>query len=245
MKSRKKKDKTKISVPRIQAERGLVPKGRILYWAYGSNLNVAQMARRCPKAKVLAAWGLDDCALVFRGVADVTVRKGARTPGGLWTITTECEAALDRYEGVASRLYMKRYVTVKVDGVPHPCLVYQMRTSRGIMPPTRAYLDTIMQGYADFGITDERMIQAALDESWDDKEVTSRLQARHKSLGSPRLAKTLRRPSHIEEAPSFRQGGGDQLLLPAPMWTEAGEEASDEEAEDVRTLEEDDDRRRA
>jgi hypothetical protein len=38
-----------------------------LYIAYGSNLNLTQMAKRCPTAKVLGASEIKDYALVFRG----------------------------------------------------------------------------------------------------------------------------------------------------------------------------------
>ena len=38
-----------------------------LYIAYGSNLNLPQMAGRCPTAKVVGASAIKDYALVFRG----------------------------------------------------------------------------------------------------------------------------------------------------------------------------------
>ena len=38
-----------------------------LYIAYGSNLNLPQMAHRCPSAKVVGASEIKNYALVFRG----------------------------------------------------------------------------------------------------------------------------------------------------------------------------------
>ena len=38
-----------------------------LYIAYGSNLNLPQMAKRCPTAKVVGTSEIKDYALVFRG----------------------------------------------------------------------------------------------------------------------------------------------------------------------------------
>ena len=38
-----------------------------LYIAYGSNLNLPQMAKRCPAAKVVGTSEIKDYALVFRG----------------------------------------------------------------------------------------------------------------------------------------------------------------------------------
>ena len=48
------------------------------YFAYGSNLNMLQMAKRCPLAKPVGAYKLKIWLLVFGGVADIepTVSKG-------------------------------------------------------------------------------------------------------------------------------------------------------------------------
>ena len=47
-----------------------------LYVAYGSNLNLEQMARRCPKAKVVGIGNLKDYQLTFRRVATIEPEKG-------------------------------------------------------------------------------------------------------------------------------------------------------------------------
>ena len=46
-----------------------------LYAAYGSNLNKAQMQKRCPKSKPFGAIVLDEYRLVFKGVADIEKNK--------------------------------------------------------------------------------------------------------------------------------------------------------------------------
>lgn len=168
----------------------IISPDRIFYWAYGSNLSVKQMRKRCPRAIKYGPMEVQDCALVFRYHADVTLREGATTPGGLWQITAECERELDAYEGVASRIYMKRYFRIKLQGKPHTCLFYQMRASEGVMPPSETYLDTIAQGYQDFGL-DLNVLQAALEESWEQKEPTESLLDRHDRRGNPRLARDI------------------------------------------------------
>jgi gamma-glutamylcyclotransferase (GGCT)/AIG2-like uncharacterized protein YtfP len=165
-------------------------KNRTLYWAYGSNLNVAAMKRRCPKAKKFEALTVEDGALVFRGVADVVVRKGSQVKGGLWWITKECEANLDMYEGVAGGLYLKRYLLLKVKGKEQRALYYVMRTDRGVMPPNEHYLETIAQGYRDFGL-DLAYLDVALHESWRDKKVTPLLRERHDRKHRPSLARSV------------------------------------------------------
>lgn len=153
-----------------------------LYWAYGSNLNERAMARRCPGAVKVRALIVRDAALVFRSVADVVHRPGATTHGGLWRITPRDEEALDRYEGVASGLYLKKHLLLKIKGRNERCLFYQMSESRGVMPPNEAYLNTIAEGYGDFGLPLEAL-DAALREAWDNKKLTERVVRRHVRRG--------------------------------------------------------------
>ena len=47
-----------------------------LYIAYGSNLNIKQMANRCPTAKVVGASMLKDWRLLFRGAHAGAVATG-------------------------------------------------------------------------------------------------------------------------------------------------------------------------
>ena len=76
----------------------------MLYFAYGSNLNQEQMSGRCPDAKPLGKFTLENWRLVFRGVADIEPHEGSLLMCGLWDITSRDEKNLDRYEGFP-RLY--------------------------------------------------------------------------------------------------------------------------------------------
>lgn len=183
------KSKKKMQSPAV-----IIPVNRIFMWAYGSNLNVRQMRERCPKAGKSEQMIVDTCALVFRGVADVTVRPETQTYGGLWTITEDCERSLDRYEGVAGKVYMKRYLRIKLDGDEreHTCLFYQMRAKDGILPPSERYIETIARGYADFDLPLD-VLERAVAESWESKEVTEHLHERHMARGMPRLAREVPR----------------------------------------------------
>lgn len=126
-----------------------------LYLAYGSNLNVIQMAQRCPEAIAMEAIDLPNARLVFRGVADVVYAKGESCPVGLWRITERCERALDRYEGVSSGLYRKEYVKLEMRDGPRKwietALIYQMNSER-ISPPDEWYYGVIEEGYGHFEI---------------------------------------------------------------------------------------------
>ena len=94
----------------------------IYYFAYGSNMDMEQMRRRCPDAKcidtaVLHGWKF---ALDEVGYATVVPEAGASVPGLLWMLADADEAELDVYEGVRSRCYEKVTLSIvpKRAGVP-------------------------------------------------------------------------------------------------------------------------------
>ena len=134
------------------------------YFAYGSNLNVVQFARRCPAAERICQVTLPDFKLVFRGVADIIEAKGKKVEGAVYKITPACEAALDRYEGFP-HLYYKRTFSALLtspDGRRETVVVmfYVMR-DRLISPPFASYYETIEEGYADWNISTDTL-EAAL-----------------------------------------------------------------------------------
>lgn len=128
-----------------------------IYAAYGSNLNLKQMKKRCPKAKVIGKGELFDYKLTFRGkqtgVANVERSAGCTVPVVLWTITKDCEQELDRYEGYP-RLYGKEIVTITTPAGEQEAMLYVMAKQYETMPaiPSEYYFDVIRQGYQDNGI---------------------------------------------------------------------------------------------
>lgn len=162
----------------------------MLYYAYGSNLDVQQMAHRCPNAKPLGRFRLKGWRLVFRGVADCIEEPGAVCYGGIWRITPHCEYALDIYEGVSGGLYRKHYIPVKeTDHGETEMLIYTM-SSTGIMPPSQSYLGTIRRGYRDFAMPRAayRILDEAVCTSWDDKAPTHAERRRRRRNGNQPLA---------------------------------------------------------
>ncbi len=136
-----------------------------VYAAYGSNINLEQMAFRCPAAQVIGKGWLMDYQLMFLGisrrhggVATVEPRKGRRVPILLWAISPDCEMALDRYEGWPT-LYRKETLPIKgitwmlndITAVPAevtevPAMIYIMNQGHPALPSI-SYLDTIERGY--------------------------------------------------------------------------------------------------
>ena len=76
-----------------------------LYFAYGSNMNLNQMAFRCPDAEVVESVRLEGYRLAFRtngggnGVATILPEEGSCVDGVLWRISEQDEQHLDHYEG--------------------------------------------------------------------------------------------------------------------------------------------------
>ena len=65
-----------------------------LYFAYGSNLDLEQMAQRCPDAEIVGPVRLENYELRFRGSGFATVapKKGSTVHGLVWKITPNCTA---------------------------------------------------------------------------------------------------------------------------------------------------------
>ena len=140
-----------------------------LYFAYGSNINLDQMAYRCPNAEVVAPVVLEDYKLLFRGnargngVATIKPHKGRKVYGLLWKITPECERSLDSYEGFP-RLYDKQTVTVQTrDGQEFSVMAYVMTDlCREPSMPSNYYYNGILEGYQQNGLP-----TASLKRAWE------------------------------------------------------------------------------
>ena len=76
------------------------------------------MALRCPGARMLDVAILKDWQFHIntRGSASIVERRGARLFGVLWCLEGGHIAALDEYEGVRWRNYLKRRVRVRTSG---------------------------------------------------------------------------------------------------------------------------------
>ena len=133
-----------------------------LYLAYGSNLNLAQMARRCPNAKMAGKTLLEGWQLTFRTHATIEPKKGAKVPVGVWEITPECERDLDRYEGYPN-YYTKETIDIVLNKQATQAIVYLMNGGRPAMP-CQNYAESIWEGYKDFDL-DYRYLEAAMKDT--------------------------------------------------------------------------------
>ena len=112
------------------------------YFAYGSNMSVAQMARRCPAARPLGPARLEGWRFIInqRGTASIVSDDNGRVEGVIWRCTPDCIATLDVYEGLAKRRYRKLHVSVHGGVIDRAVMTYA-GLHRGEGRPIRAYLE--------------------------------------------------------------------------------------------------------
>lgn len=143
----------------------------MLYIAYGSNMNLEQMAYRCPDSYVVGNGKLKGWKLVFNVHADVieTDNENDLVPVVVWNIADNDWHRLDMYEGYPS-YYIKETVNVILDdGKIEKAIVYVMADNRkGVCPPEISYFDCIREGYIENEI-DVEYLYKALEYSFDNE----------------------------------------------------------------------------
>lgn len=130
------------------------------YIAYGSNLNISQMRRRCPHATILGTANLKGWELLFKGsktgsYLTIEENENGTVPVAIWEVTESDEAALDRYEGFPS-FYYKKEIRLQYRGIRTgrrrtvTAFAYIMHEERPIGVPADFYMRTCLDGYDTF-----------------------------------------------------------------------------------------------
>jgi gamma-glutamylcyclotransferase len=157
-----------------------VPAPTIYYFAYGSNLDAAQMRHRCPEHEAVGPAKLEGYRLSFHGnsdrwrgaVATVSPSVDGVVWGVLFRLTDDDLKSLDEYEDFRganhpSSLYDREDVRVRTSaGMEVPALTYLMRPhAEG--KPSRLYLDIITNGGRDHGLPRDYIAQLASTQTVD------------------------------------------------------------------------------
>ena len=130
------------------------------YIAYGSNLNVQQMNRRCPGAKIAGTAVIRNYELLFKGsktgsYLTIEKSKGSFVPVAIWEVTAEDEKALDRYEGYPV-FYYKKDMKIRCKSIISgksreiDAFVYIMHEKNPAGVPSLYYINTCACGYEYF-----------------------------------------------------------------------------------------------
>jgi cation transport regulator ChaC len=90
----------------------------MFYFAYGSNMNRAQMAERCPGAIMEGTGVLPDREFRInrRGVATICESSEQNVHGVVWRISEAHESTLDICESVAEGRYRREFFQVSLEG---------------------------------------------------------------------------------------------------------------------------------
>jgi len=141
---------------------------RRTYIAFGSNLDTAQMARRCPSARPLRSIELPGYRLAFAGhskrwgggVATVLRDGRSSVPALLYELTLTDERRLDGFEGYPG-VYGKRTVHVPGLGNRSRSAFMYVLSGREVTAPALDYLLLIARAYGEHGFDLGSLIRAA------------------------------------------------------------------------------------
>ena len=127
----------------------------VKYFAYGSNLDLPQMKRRCPSSKLISKGSLSGYRLTFNrfssgwggGVADVIQEQGSKVWGLVFEISDTDLERLDRYEGYykdQNSLYERWKAVINTpNGQISDVWVYTVVEKQKFVQPTVEYLQII------------------------------------------------------------------------------------------------------
>ena len=123
----------------------------VSYFAYGSNLNRADMRLRCPDARPDRPARLEGWRLCFRGVADIEPAADSAVAGALWQLSGADLGCLDAYEGAPAH-YRQRIFEVETNAGPREAMTYVMTDDSYLGLPSSWYYGRIEAGYRDWGL---------------------------------------------------------------------------------------------
>ena len=119
-----------------------------LYAAYGSNINLEQMAYRCPHSTVAGTAMLKGYELQFRHHATIEPNEESEVPVLLWE----------------PKYYRKENISLELNGETVEAMVYIMNGDTPLEAPTEQYYGIIKQGYKENGL-DTRYLETAFEEA--------------------------------------------------------------------------------
>ncbi len=117
-----------------------------LYFAYGSNMDQAAMAQRCPASKPIGTGRLmRHRFFIFDGGYASVIRDPQRAVWGvLWDLALGDVPALDRYENLSSGLYTKVTQSILTGQGPRRAVVYLGRSAKPGAPKP-GYMEGVVE----------------------------------------------------------------------------------------------------
>lgn len=126
------------------------------YIIYDHNVNISEMLKKCPNAKLIGTGIIKDYELSFRGTwycayATIERKRGSYVPAVMWELDKFDKSNLDIFQGCPS-VNIKSYTTMQMDnGHAIEASVYLMNSGQLNLPSSN-YFKMMQQGYEDFGL---------------------------------------------------------------------------------------------
>lgn len=139
----------------------------VLYFGYGSNLNVSVLLSRVPHAKLLIPAYIPYYRIGFSGRS----RNGGGTatlipamsivPGALYSMNRDDLHHLDRSENTPTGNHRHNEYVYGFDGARYEAFMYRQSSGTPRNPPNPRYLATILAGRAMFGYPYDDVLREA------------------------------------------------------------------------------------
>jgi hypothetical protein len=164
-----------------------------LYFAYGSNMDRAAMAERCPPSKAIGIGRLmRHRFLIFsEGYASVARDPVSTTWGLLWDLSFSDMPALDRYESLSTGLYTKVIQPIVTERGARRAIVYMGRDAEAGIPKP-GYMEGVVEAAEALGLPPHYLAE---------------LNAWNPSASGPIVARPAVRPLWAAPASSVRRSG--------------------------------------
>jgi len=201
-----------------------------IVFAFGSNLSIEQMGKRCRSTRFIARARLHRSELAFAGyssgwngaVATIVSQANGVTFGAIYKVSQRDLATLDRFEGVPYA-YTRETRKVRLDnGKQLRAQAYVLRRPLGI--PSTSYVAVIAAAYVRLGYSTKSIGEAIIrsnDPDWDpDREHFERMvrRNRHKFSNVANTVERRTRERDRDDSEAFDQWVMDHELGERPIW---------------------------
>jgi len=138
----------------------------MLYFAYGSNMERAQMKHRCKESRFHSTALLRDHQLIFPrrsdpwggGVAGLKAAPGKAVEGVLYEVSEADQKILDQAED-HPKSSLRRMVTVENFAVENLKAFTYFTLGSGDYPPSRRYMEKLISGAEEHNLSDPYIAQ--------------------------------------------------------------------------------------
>jgi gamma-glutamylcyclotransferase (GGCT)/AIG2-like uncharacterized protein YtfP len=134
------------------------------YYAYGSNLSTRYVREYCPSAVFVMKADLPNFEVQFRhysenrqgGISSIIEAPGELVQGVIYEVPEQEIIDLDILESVPEGLYRRdAFLVLGEDGGWHRADLYRVSTPAGPYAPSRGYVEDMIEGAREHGLTPE------------------------------------------------------------------------------------------